>query len=98
MACAKLIGACMLNIAVTVPNKIAGIIKIENTGNKIKLPIIPYVGIAPKCIATNGAVNTVAVNVVKIVAQEIFNNLLRGIFGLTTVNIHTKPNTAANDS
>ena len=98
MTCAKLIGACMLNIAVTVPNKIAGIIKIENTGNKIKLPIIPYVGIAPKCIATNGAVNNVATAVVIIVAHNIFNILLCGIFGFTTVYIHTNPNTAANDS
>ena len=80
------------------PINTAGIIRKEKIGKNIKLPIIPYVGIAPKCIATNGAVNMVAVNVVKIVAQEIFNNLLCGIFGFTTVYIHTNPNTAANDS
>ena len=81
-----------------VPIKTAGIIKNENTGKIIRLPNNPYVGIAPKWAATNGAVNSVATPDVKTVAQITFANLFSGIRGLTTEYIHTNPNTAAKDN
>ena len=63
------------NVAVIVPINIRGIIVKENIGKKIKFPIRLYVGNAPKCIATNGAVNIVAITDVKTAIYIILKNL-----------------------
>ena len=86
------------NVAVIVPIKISGIIAIENIGKNIKFPIKLYVGNAPKCIATNGAVNIVATTDVKTAIYVIFIILFCGIFGFTHAYNQTRPNTAANDN
>ena len=92
------IGPYMPIIAHIVPIITHGISINENSGRNIKLPSIPYIGISPKCVNINGAVNMVAIKVVRNAEYIYFNILLLGRFGLTQVHSHNIPNIAAKDN
>jgi hypothetical protein len=98
MLVAKSIGAEKPNTAVIVPINIKGIIAKENIGKKIKFPIKLYVGNMPKCIATNGAVNMVAITEVNTAMYRILRILFGGILGFMHEYNHTSPNTAEKDN